>query len=151
MSTQARKPFTSPYEDLFPYLESIAEGVGCIAKALHKNPPGASPELATRADLAREIESLEATIKQTGARIMSAISEFAAKQATHNQKISVGLDGITTDLEALNALIVQLQNTPGPISPEDQTTLDQLEAAGAALAERVAAVDNLHPPTPPVG
>lgn len=80
---------------------------------------------------------------------MSKISEFADKQRAHNQAISEAIDGITTDIGLLNDKINELQNTQGQITPEDQTLLDEMEAQGAALAERVKSVDDLTPPVVP--
>ncbi len=80
---------------------------------------------------------------------MSAISDFAAKQKAHNDAISAGIDGIATDVKTLNDKITALQNSPGTITPEDQATLDQLDATGQALADKVKAVDDLTPPPVP--
>ena len=80
---------------------------------------------------------------------MSAISEFAAKQAAHNAAIDAGLDGIAGDVQGLKDLIAQLQTSPGTISAEDQATLDALEAKAAATADKVAALDAATPPIAP--
>ncbi len=85
------------------------------------------------------IEKLESTL-------MSAISDFAAKQKAHNEKLATSIDGLVADVQSLNDKITELQNNPGPISPEDQATLDELEAQGAALSEKAAALDELTPP-----
>jgi hypothetical protein len=81
--------------------------------------------------------------------IMSKISEFAAKQNAHNDKIDAAIDGLTADNKAQTDLIKQLQTSPGEISAEDQATLDQLEARTAAQADKLGALDDLTPPTPP--
>lgn len=81
--------------------------------------------------------------------IMSAISVYAEKQNAHNARMSTALNGISDDIAGLNELIVKLQTTPGPISAEDQATLDQLEAAGEALATRVEDTDAITPPVVP--
>ncbi len=88
-------------------------------------------------------------IDQLERNIMSQISDFAAKQKAHNDKIDAAITGISGDIAGLNDLIQKLQTTPGPISAEDQATLDQLDAAGTALADKVAAVDDLTPPVVP--
>ncbi len=87
---------------------------------------------------------------QLESTIMSAISDFAAKQKAHNEKIDAAITGITGDVKTLNDKITALQNTPGPISAEDQALLDELEATGSALADKLAAVDELTPPAVPV-
>jgi hypothetical protein len=97
------------------------------------------PHLATKDDL-----------KTMENKIMSAISEFAAKQAAFNDRIDAAVAGITGDIKTLNDLITTLQNTPGPISAEDQATLDALEAKGAAIAEKLEALDAVTPPAPAV-
>lgn len=83
--------------------------------------------------------------------IMSAISDFAAKQTAFNARLSTAIDGVGEDIKTLNDLITKLQTTPGPISPEDQATLDSLQAAGEALTARLESVDALTPPAVPAG
>lgn len=82
-------------------------------------------------------------------KIMSAISLFAEKQNAHNARMSAALGGIVSDIDGLNELIQKLQTTPGPISAEDQATLDSLEAAGEALAARVEETDHITAPVVP--
>jgi chromosome segregation ATPase len=81
--------------------------------------------------------------------IMSAISDYAAKQAAFQDRIDTAITGLTADIAELNALIVTLQNTPGPISAEDQATLDTLQARTEAIATKVEALDALTPPAVP--
>ena len=95
------------------------------------------------------IQTLNGLKDQIG-NIMSAISDFVTKQKTFNDAISAGIDDISDDIKGLNAKIDALQNSAGTITPEDQASLDELQAAGQALADRVKAVDELTPPTPPV-
>lgn len=78
-----------------------------------------------------------------------AIQAYGAAAAAFSTRISAGIDGIAADLDSLNALILQLQNNPGPISPEDQAILDSAVAAGEALAARVEALDAINPPPAP--
>lgn len=78
-----------------------------------------------------------------------AIRAYAAAATAFQTRIAAGIDGVAADLDALNALILQLQTTPGPISPEDQATLDSLQSAGEALAARLEALDALNPPAVP--
>lgn len=78
-----------------------------------------------------------------------AISDFAAKQDAHNTAISAGIDGLTTDIQTLNAEIKTLQDSAGAITPEDQATLDRLDAAGQAAADKLTALDALTPPPVP--
>ncbi len=80
---------------------------------------------------------------------MSQVSEFAAKQAAHQERIDAAVTGVSGDVTALNELIVQLQSTQGQITAEDQALLDQIETKGAAVAERIEALDALTPPKPP--
>ncbi len=98
-------------------------------------------------------------------KIMSAISDFAAKQAAFNTRQGAAIDtavagvqGLTDDVAALNKKIQELQNSVGGVTPEDQALLDQLEVAGnetatrlEAVATALAALDAQTPPTPPVG
>jgi peptidoglycan hydrolase CwlO-like protein len=100
-------------------------------------------------------------------RIMSAISDFAGRVNTAFDTLNASAtslgDAITnlaTDVTWLKDEITRLQNTPGPISAEDQALLDGLETrANAAVvsaeaaktaAEALAASTEQPPvPTPP--
>ena len=70
-----------------------------------------------------------------------AIQVWAAKQAADQaaiaaalQTIGTAVGTIATGVAALQALITTLQNSAGQITPADQATLDQIEAAAAQLA-----------------
>jgi len=80
---------------------------------------------------------------------MSAIAEFALKQNQFNDRIDAAVAGISVDVSALNEKIAELQNSAGTITPEDQATLDDLQARGAAVAEKIEALDAMTPPAVP--
>lgn len=90
-------------------------------------------------------------IAEMEGKIMSAISQFAEKQAAFNDKIDAAVTGLTEDIEALNDKIEELQNTAGEITAEDQALLDAIETRSDAIATKLAALDALTPPKPPVG
>ena len=100
--------------------------------------------------LMASIETMLWHLHAQGEKLMSAISDFAAKQNQFNDRLSAAIDGVAADVASLNAKIEELQNTPGTITPEDQAILDALQAQGEAIASRLEAVDSLTPPTPPV-
>lgn len=81
---------------------------------------------------------------------MTKITEHAERQNARLDQIDAAIGGVTEDLRVMNEMIENLQNNPGPISAEDQATLDALEARGAALSERLVALDAANPklPTP---
>lgn len=83
-------------------------------------------------------------------KIMSAISDFAVKQDAHNAAIVKGIADLATTLDTLNAEIKTLQTSSGAITPEDQATLDRLDAAGTDAVAKLAAIDQLTPPPVPV-
>jgi len=89
-------------------------------------------------------------IAETERKIMSAISDFAAKQKAFNDRQDAAVTGLQGDVKSLNDKIEELQNSPGGITPEDQALLDELEARGEAIATKLEALDALTPPTPPV-
>jgi uncharacterized protein YaaN involved in tellurite resistance len=97
----------------------------------------------------RDIVQRLTRIEAQGEKIMSAISDFAAKQKAFNATIDSAITGITGDVKTLNDKIAALQASAGTVTPEDQALLDELEAAGNSLASRVTALDDLTPPTPP--
>lgn len=84
--------------------------------------------------------------------IMSAISDFAAKVDAFNETIDKAVDGLTADVADLKAQIEKLQNSPGAITPEDQATLDRIQAKAGAVADKLAALDaqTEQAPAPPV-
>lgn len=80
---------------------------------------------------------------------MSAISDFAAKQNAFNDRIDAAVTGLQGDVDALNKTIQDLQNSAGTVTPEDQASLDALQARGEVIAAKLEALDALTPPTPP--
>ena len=95
-------------------------------------------DLATKSDLAK-----------TERTIMSAISEFSARVTAHNERIDAAVTGLQGDVDALKKKIEELQNSPGAITPEDQALLDGIEARASGVADKLAALDALTPPTAP--
>lgn len=91
------------------------------------------------------------TIIANQEKIMTAIADFAAKQQAFNDEIAADLTSISTQITALNATIATLQNSSGTISPEDQATLDDLQAKGTALAAQADATAGKTPPALPAG
>jgi hypothetical protein len=92
-------------------------------------------------------------LSKTQGKMMTKISDFAAAQGAFNTQLETALTGIGGDITTLNAKITELQNTPGQITPEDQTLLDAIQAQGQSLADRFTAVDALTaeaPVIPPV-
>lgn len=88
-------------------------------------------------------------LKELESKIMSAISDFAAKMQAHQSKIDTAVSGLTEDVKNLNDKITALQNSAGQISPEDQALLDQIETQGDAIATKLEALDGLTPPAAP--
>lgn len=96
-------------------------------------------------------------------KLMSAIKEFADKQAAFNASVEASLNSIVTSngeevalIKQLNDTITALQNSAGAVTPEDQALIDQLEAAGQALADKAdatakaaASAAAATPPVPP--
>lgn len=83
--------------------------------------------------------------------IMSAISDFAARQSAFNDRIDAAITGLQGDVKFLQDTIDKLQNTPGTITPEDQALLDQIDQRADAVATKLEALDALTPPAPPAG
>lgn len=81
--------------------------------------------------------------------IMSAISDFAAKQNAHNDKIDAAVAGLQGDIKFMQDQIAKLQASGGTLSAEDQATLDALDARGQAIADKLTALDAMTPPVPP--
>lgn len=97
----------------------------------------------------RLIKRLLVSLVNIGVHTMSVISEFAVKQESYNARVATAIDGIVADIAGLNALIVALQTSAGTVTPEDQATLDALQAAGEAAAAKAEAADAMTPPVVP--
>ncbi len=95
------------------------------------------------------IEGLLTTIQQTQGKLMSVISDFSVKQNAFNAEISSDLDDIKTAAASQLALIQQLQQSQGTVTPEDQAIIDKLEADGTALVSKADATAGKTPPAPP--
>lgn len=80
---------------------------------------------------------------------MSAITDFASKQQAFNARIGGAIDGLAGDIANLNGQIEALRLQLGQLSPEDQAALDELVAAGEALATRITTLDEMTPPVVP--
>jgi hypothetical protein len=89
-------------------------------------------------------------IHAQGTKLMSQVTDFAAKVQASFDKVNADLDNITAGIQSLDALITAFQNSPGTLSPSDQTALDQIQAASQALVAKADAV-SVTPPTPPTG
>lgn len=103
------------------------------------------------------------TLNAQEKHIMSAIAEFAKKQAAFNATIEQSVDSIVTsigglsaDVKALNDKIAELQNSQGAVTPEDEALINEIEAQGQALADKTQAaaktaadLDAATPPVPP--
>ncbi len=83
--------------------------------------------------------------------IMSAISDFAAKQNAFNDRIDTAVSDLQGDVKSLNDQIAALQASGGAITPEDQALLDGITARSSAIADKLDALDALTPPVPPTG
>lgn len=92
--------------------------------------------------------------------IMSAISDYLAKQAAFNarqeaaiESVTGSLSGLTEDVIELNRVIVELQNSSGGVTPGDQALITEAETKGAALTARLetfaTALEALNAQTPP--
>lgn len=82
---------------------------------------------------------------------MSAISDFAAKQKAHNDRQDASVLDLQGDIKTLNDKIDALQTSAGQITPEDQALLDEIDARGEAISEKLEALAAVTPPTPPSG
>lgn len=99
----------------------------------------------------RKLDEISEALAKLRREIMTAISDFAAKQNEFNTRIGSAIDGIVGDIKSLNDKITELQNSSGAVTPEDQALIDDLQAQGQALADRAEALDAQTPPAPPAG
>jgi outer membrane murein-binding lipoprotein Lpp len=81
---------------------------------------------------------------------MSAITDFAGAVNASFDEINETVGNISSDVTDLLAKIEELQNTPGGITQEDQALLNDIQARSQSIASSLKALDEVHPPTPPV-
>lgn len=79
-----------------------------------------------------------------------AITAYIAAQTEINNQQDAAVDGITADVQYQADLIAKLQATQDTWTPEDQATLDALQARNSASLQKLQALDALTNPPPPV-
>lgn len=77
------------------------------------------------------------------------IKAFAAAMAAFQTRVDTAIGDLQDDVKNLNDQISALQNSTGQISPEDQATLDGIQASAGAVADKLDALDALTPPVSP--
>lgn len=99
--------------------------------------------------LNKKLEELKFFLTQRLDQVMSTISDFADKVDAWQTDISASVDGVvaalggvSADVASLKQQIIDLQNSPGAITPEDQARLDKIEAAASALSTKTAAASS---------
>lgn len=124
------------------HAERLTEAILLLTRALEcKNDSEwrkSLSELATKNDLHK---------LQTN--IMSSISDFAVKQNAFNDRLDTAVTDLQGDVQTLNDLITTLQNSAGAISPEDQASLDAIQARTEAITTKLEALDSITPPKAP--
>jgi len=122
-----------------------------LLKAIHDDVHGLHPKLDAQEPAQTAILNRLSLLKAQGESIMSAISDFAAKQDAHHARQDTAVAGLQADVQALKDEIARLQTTPGTITPEDQALLDAIEARAAGISDKLEALDSLTPPATPPG
>lgn len=152
---QASLLFAMPHQDSIATQLSpsqLTHAIRDLIAVLKNNSESSRPghEVVTKCDLDRmEI------------RIMSVISDFAAKQKAFNERQGKAIDaavesvnGLVADVKTLNDKITELQNSTGGVTPEDQALINELETQGESVATRLEGVAEalkaLDTQTPPV-
>lgn len=81
-------------------------------------------------------------LKELVNKIMSVLSDWAAKVSPKLERLQKGIDN-------LQALVEKLQNTPGAITPEDQALLDKIDKQVDDLGVDADSVPATPPAEPP--
>ena len=82
-------------------------------------------------------------------KIMSAISDFAAKVTAFFDRQDVAITDLQGDVKTLQDQIAALQASQGTITPEDQALLDGIQTRAQAVSDKLDALDALTPPATP--
>lgn len=80
---------------------------------------------------------------------MTAVQDFVTKQNAFNDRMDAAIADLVGDVKSLNDTIATLQNSSGAITPEDQASLDALQARAETITGKLEALDALTPPAPP--
>lgn len=96
--------------------------------------------------LVHEVRALRIELKTLGDKIMSQVSDFAAKVNVAFDTLGTSVDGLVVDVKTLNDEITKLQGSQGVLSPEDQTLLDGITTRAQAIADKAKALDDLTAP-----
>ncbi len=99
--------------------------------------------------LVKRIEQLIELQTQIMATASEAIKAFAAATAAFNDRIDTAVTDLQGDVKNLQDQIAVLQSSSGQISPEDQATLDGIQARASTVADKLDALDALTPPVAP--
>ena len=78
-----------------------------------------------------------------------AIAAYAKAASAFEDQQDAAIADLQGDIDNLNAQILVLQNSPGPITETDQATLDGLQARGQAASDKLTALAALTPPVIP--
>ena len=100
-------------------------------------------------ELRREVAVGFSILSRKMEKLMSAISDYAAKVTSYFTRLGTALDDIKTEIKTLNDQIAALQNSSGAITPEDQALLDAAAATASGLADKADALDTLPKPVAP--
>jgi len=90
-----------------------------------------------------------AAIERQLEKMMSAISDFAAKMKAFTDRQDAAVAGLQQDVQTLNDKIIALQNSNGAITPEDQALLDDIQNHAGVIADKLDALDAMTPPPAP--
>lgn len=80
---------------------------------------------------------------------MSAIADFNTKMTEFFDRQDKAVSDLQDDVKFLTDKIAELQASAGGITPEDQATLDAIQARASSVADKLAALDELTPPVVP--
>lgn len=83
---------------------------------------------------------------------MEEVQKHAAAQKEFNRRLLVAVEDVAGDVTRLKKEIEDIQNSPGRLSPEDQTSLDEAQSDTKSLTEKLEALAALveNPPVVPV-
>ena len=80
---------------------------------------------------------------------MADFKEFYKKQNEFNLQIRESIEGLEADVKLLNERLIDLQESPGEVTVDDQLLLDDLQQQAENIADALKALDELTPPAIP--
>lgn len=101
--------------------------------------------------LEHRLDQFVLTLRNFGSTIMTKIADFSTAMTAFFDRQDAAVTDLQGDVKSLSDQIAVLQNSTGAITPEDQASLDAIQARASTISDKLDALDALTPPVAPAG